>query len=510
MSSSARFIFTIALLVWFGLCASVLQLFIRYDWGRGLLRGVFLLCVAAIAFIPAAFVLCFPGAKFNYKQSNLLGIVAATLVLVGFGFHLYEGFHTLRLSSAQHRVWLDDEGEVTVHAILFLLRGVNPYGQRTMVDPAAYRVAVGELAAKPFCAEISASALNTAAEHFWQDPEGLVVDMAGLFPVILDDPRCATVGWRFSTVGFKYGPFTLGLYLPFVLALGEAGIYAAHLLFFIVLSILVWTMAYRMARGDLFLASLPFVILYLPSLLRINILIFSAVDLGPTLLALLAIWALYRKPAARPQLAGAMLGLSLASKVAPGIFYLPLLSRRNPVCWVFIGISTITVTLPFLIWDAKGLIDNWLIFGFARPSDSTSPMFFLNPAQKLIVSVVVLGSVGVVGLYGHLKRWPITVALLFVAAAHLGAIGIAPVLHNNYFVWVLPVLALLMLNTALQLRTEPSETRIESVPSQSKQGLTVSSRQPSNRSILMMRHCLSDVIATTVKSLVVDRRPCAG
>jgi hypothetical protein len=449
MESSARSIFPIAVLLWFGLCASVLELFLRYDGGRGLLRGLLLLCVAAIAFIPAVIAFSSRGPKFNYKPATSLGVIAATLVLFGFGFHLYQGFHTLRLSSAQHRVWLD-QGEDTVHAIRFLLRGVNPYGQRTMLDPVAYKTATDELAAKPFCTQISASALDAAAEHFWQDPQGRLVEMPDLFPVILDDPRCAKVRWSFSTLGYKYGPLLLGLYLPFVLALGEAGIYAAHLLLFIVLSSLVWKMAYRMAAGDLFLASLPFIILYLPKHLRWNTLSLSAVDLGPTLFAFIAIWALYGKPVARARLAGVTLGLSLASKVAPAIFYLPLLSRRNPISWVVFGLSTIAVTLPFLIWDAKGFIDNWLIFGFARPGDTTSPMVLLDPAQKFIISVLVLGIVGVTALYGHVKRWPITVALLFVAAAHLGAIGLSQVFHNNYLVWVLPVLALSMLDTALQ------------------------------------------------------------
>jgi len=265
------------------------------------------------------------------------------------------------------------------------------------------------------------------------------------------------VRWRFSTLGYKYGPLLLYLYLPFVLTLGEAGIYAAHLLLFIVLSILVWKIGYRIANGDLFLASLPFILLYAPIFVRENTLESSAVDLGPTLFAFLAIWALYGKPIARAQLAGVTLGLSLASKVAPAIFYLPLLSRRNPILWVLFGLSTIAVILPFLIWDANGFVDNWLIFGFARPGDTTSPMFFLDSAQKLIISVLVVGMLGVAALYGHLKRWPIAVAILFVAAAHLGGIGLSQVFHNNYFVWVLPVLALSMLNTAVQLSTESSD-----------------------------------------------------
>jgi hypothetical protein len=445
--------FTIGLLAWFGLCAYVLELLIRYDWGRGLLRGLLLLCLGAIVLIPALIALCPRRPKFHYQSSTSLGIAAAILVLVGFGFHLYLGLHTLRLSSAQHRVWLD-EGEDTVHAIRFLLRGINPYGQRTMVDPAAYRAALDELTAKPFCAHILASALNAKAEHFWQDPQGRVAEMPGLFPTILDDPRCTNVRWHFSTLGYKYGPLLLGLYLPFVLALGEAGIYAAHLLFFTALSILLWTMAYRITAGDLFLTSLPFIVLYLPRLLRVNTLIQSAVDLDPTLFSFLAIWALYGTPAARTQLAGATLGLSLASKVAPAIFYLPLLTRKNLGSWVSFGLSAIAVMFPFLIWDAKGFVDNWLIFGFARPGDTTSPMFFLSFAQKLIISVFVLGIVGIAALYGHLKRWPIAAALFFVAAAHLGAIGLSPVSHNNYIIWILPVIALSMLNTTVQLSTE--------------------------------------------------------
>jgi len=434
----------------------VLQLFDRYDWGRGLRRGLLLLCLSAIAFIPAVIALSSYRPKFHYQRFTSLGIAAAIVVLVGFGFHLYRGFHTLRLSSAQHQVF-SDQGEDTVQAIRFLLRGVNPYGQRTMLDPVAYRDARDELAAKPFCSQISASALSAAAEHFWVDPQGRVAEMPDLFPVILDDPRCADVRWRFSTLGYKYGPLLLYLYLPFVLTLGEAGIYAAHLLLFIVLSILVWKIGYRIANGDLFLASLPFILLYAPIFVRENTLESSAVDLGPTLFAFLAIWALYGKPIARAQLAGVTLGLSLASKVAPAIFYLPLLSRRNPILWVLFGLSTIAVILPFLIWDANGFVDNWLIFGFARPGDTTSPMFFLDSAQKLIISVLVVGMLGVAALYGHLKRWPIAVAILFVAAAHLGGIGLSQVFHNNYFVWVLPVLALSMLNTAVQLSTESSD-----------------------------------------------------
>jgi hypothetical protein len=449
----ARFIFPIVLLAWFGLCAYVLELFVRYDWNRGLMRGFLLLCLGAIAFIPAAIALHSHGPKFPYRPSAWVGVVAATLVLLGFGFHLYKGFKILRLSSAQHRVWLD-EGEDSIHAIRFLLRGVNPYGQRTMLDPAAYRIAIDELTAKPFCAHISPSMLSVAAEHFWQDPEGHIAEMPGLFPVIPNNPDCAKVRWRFSTLAYKYGPVMLGLYLPFVMVLGEAGIYATHLLLFIVLSILVWTMAYQMARGDLFLASLPFIIFYLPQHIRWNTLTMSAVDLGPTLFAFFAIWVLYGRPAAQARLAGAALGLSIGSKVAPAIFYLPLLSRRNPVCWILTGLSALAVTLPFLVWDAKGLVDNWLFFGFARWDDSTSPMFFFDHTQKLIISVLVLGIVSFAALSGHLKCWPITLALLFVAGAHLGAMGLSPQLHNNYFVWMLPIFALSMLNTALQLMAD--------------------------------------------------------
>ena len=454
-SLSAAFL----ILAWFTACAIVLQLFKWYDWGQGLVRGLLLVALAIIAGVPAALAVfrrrLSDSGRLRYEPIPWLGIAAVGFVVLGFGYHLHVGLRTLSHSIAEHRVWLD-QGENSVRALRLLFHGVNPFGKHTMLDPVAYEQALRKLTAKPSCALSPTAHLKALSDHFWEDPVVRLDEMERLSPSIAELPECRELRLQFDSVAYKYGPVLLASYAPFVALLGDAGIYVAHILLFIALSALTALLAYKMANGDLFLASLPFVVLYLPRYISSSTLSFAAVDLAPTLLSVLALSMLTFSKAKRVgALGSAVLGLSICAKLAPGIFYLPLLSRLKPREWVLAPIIVALVVLPFLIWDPVGISNNLVLFNFSRLVDSTTPMYFLDPTSRAVVKLVVIAGLAALAIIGIRQRWPLSTTLAFVTFAHLGAMGISLSFHNNYLVWVLPVLGLWMLDTTTRLLTRP-------------------------------------------------------
>ena len=449
--SAGSIIPAVALVAWFAMGAWLLELFVAYDWNHGLMRGTLLIAVAALAGIPALAVALAPDLPWlAYIPQRSLGVFAVICVALGFGYHLREGTQTLKMSFEQQRVWLD-QGENTIRAIRLMLHGVNPYGNRTMLDPIYYDTALGELAAKPSCAAapVDTAALKELSDQYWLDPVAHIAEMKRLFPQISDRPECGHIRRDFESLGYKYGPLLLAIYFPFVATLGEPGIYVANLVLFAALSVLVWFIALRMAGGDLFLASLPFIILYGPEHIRWTTLCLSAIDLAPTLLAVLAFWSLFRSPRT-DWMGNAILGLSIGAKVAPGIFFLPLLACSRPRDWSWLVIVLATLTAPFLVWDATGYFYNCVLFIFDRAPDSTSPVYALGPAAAFATRAVVLVGLAGLAVYGHVRRWPAGMALAFVTLAHLGAMGLSAAFHNNYLVWVVPLVGLWMLHTAMR------------------------------------------------------------
>jgi hypothetical protein len=320
-----------------------------------------------------------------------------------------------------------------------------------MLDPAYYTTTLEELSAKLFCAPAATSpaALQALSEHYWQDPVAHLAEMSRLFPEISDQDACRQLRRDFDSMGYKYGPLMLAIYFPFVAPLGDAGIYAANLAWFVALSLLVGVMALRIARGDLLLASLPFILLYGPVHVRWNTLTLSAVDLAPTCLALLALWSIWRAPRTG-WAANAFVGLSIASKVAPGLFMLPLLGRLRPRDWGWLAIVLAALAAPFVVWDPAGYFDNNVRFIFARAPDTTSPIYYFGPIGALILKAVVLGGLAAFALLGHLRRWPEAITLAFLTLTNLGAMGLSAAFHNNYLVWVVPLLGLWMLHSAMR------------------------------------------------------------
>lgn len=438
-SGSGRWIALIAFL-----CAGgVLQLFKTYDWNRGVARALLLVVLGAIVLALRRV------GPLSFTRPEPWGRAFAAAALAALLGNLYQGARTIQHSAATGEIELD-QGQNSFRAVRFLLAGINPYGRRTMLDPSEYFVQTGRWAARVDCVRYSRPAMLQAQRSFWDTgaPEG----MEGLYPAIAPGAACAPVRQGFDTLGFKYGPVTVLGYLPFVGLFGEAGIYVDHLLAFLALLGVLGFLAWRTGGGNLFLAALPALLVLVPSHYRHNVLVLSASDLTPVLLGLTFL-ALAR--AGRPHAAAVALALSIGAKILPGLLFAPLLLKAPRSSWATFAAALLAVFVPFAAWDAQGLWNNIFLYNLGRSTDSTALAHFLPSGVALLMTLAVVALLAVLVVRVHRAGWPELGTLRYLAWAHIGVLVTGKIFHNNYLLWLIPILGLAML-AELRARAAPA------------------------------------------------------
>ena len=268
-------------LVWVATIVGLLQLFWWYDWDHGVVRGVVLLVL--VAWVSWPLIIC-GSVVLTIPRSRPL--TAGVLFLCAFGLasHVVTGINSALLTR-KTRYILMDQGQNSYRAIRLLRRGVNPYGQRTMLDMVEYELkfrayGLGHPEVKYLIADP-----RQAQEKFWRtlDP----TQMSLVFPVI-DETADPKIRRDFSSLGYKYGPVLLVAYSPFVFLFDQAGIFVAHVMALLLLVIVLCHCSWHWLGGSWLLLGIPFAVLFISPHLRHNGFLFSASDLIPIALAMVA------------------------------------------------------------------------------------------------------------------------------------------------------------------------------------------------------------------------------
>lgn len=239
--------------------------------------------------------------------------------------------------------------------------------------------------------------------------------------------------------GYKYLPMMIVAYAPFCIVFGIRGI--------IVTNIILQAMAVGIVRSIAAqsggrLAGLSAATLYL-SLPVVAFQIFTrgVTDLAPVVALLLAL----RHADARPTIAGLMVGLSISTKLMPGLIMLPCAmpprgGRGRYLCGVLLGLLPI---LPFAVAAPDAFAANILLFNLTRPIDDTSWLFGLSTVTVAIVRMAgaALLSGIVIRVWCYPPRLDERCALATLAIIIVFAVG--PSMHHNYYIWFLPNLAIL-------------------------------------------------------------------
>jgi hypothetical protein len=230
--------------------------------------------------------------------------------------------------------------------------------------------------------------------------------------------------------GYKYLPMMIVDYLPLGVPFGQRGVLLTNLA---ILLTCLWLMK-RIAGTVL----APLAFLMLP-LLAEQIFAKGATDLAAVLPLLCALAVIERNSF----WCGVCVGLSIATKLLPGIAMLPALipaTRREAfVAGIAVGLLPI---LPFFIAGPQDFWDNIVLFNLSRLPDSTSWLHALPPAVATVAHLVFAAALLAAAFY-VLRRPPLIVTRAAIAAMlGIAAILAGPGAHHNYQLWWLPFYAL--------------------------------------------------------------------
>jgi hypothetical protein len=231
-------------------------------------------------------------------------------------------------------------------------------------------------------------------------------------------------------IGYKYMPLMIVDYLPLGAPLGQRGVLITNL---IMLLASLWLMQ-RIAGTKL----APLALLMLP-LLAEQIFAKGATDLA-AVLPLVGALALIER---NSFWCGVCVGLSIATKLLPGVAVLPALipaTRRDLfAAGVVVGLLPV---VPFVIAGPQDFWGNIVLFNLARLPDSTS---WLQAAPASIASAVHLlfaAAILVAAFYVWRRSPPVIARAVLAAMFGIAAILAGPGAHHNYQLWWLPFYAL--------------------------------------------------------------------
>ena len=239
--------------------------------------------------------------------------------------------------------------------------------------------------------------------------------------------------------GYKYLPMMIMVYAPLCLAFGMRGIIVTNILLQAMTAAVIRSIA-AISGGRL--AGLAAAMLYL-SLPFVAHQIFTrgVTDLASVVLLLLAL----RYADERPMVAGVMVGLSIATKLVPGLVMLPCAlpergKRGRYLLGVLLGLLPI---LPFFATAPDAFVANVLLFNMVRPVDDTSWLFGLSTTVAATARIMAAGVLLAVTLHVWRRSPSLDERCGLAALATLSAFAVGPGMHHNYYLWFLPFLAIL-------------------------------------------------------------------
>jgi Glycosyltransferase family 87 len=426
---------------------SLLQALALFDWQQGPVRFVLLVGIFVVAWwLARTSERDTTGAPpTSAGRGGIVGTLSLAAALALLAMHLLTGVRSAQRTHATGEI-LQDQGQINVRALALLEQGVNPYGVRTMLTPHQYVQAVGRPAVRACVQGVTPRELTAQVQRFWGSRRA--EDMVRLYPPLSTDAHCAPVRERFDAFGYAYGPAMLQVYRPLWSVLGDAGVYATHVVFLLGIAAVLFTAAHRFGQGHRGVLALPLLIMLVPSHVATTTLVQSCADLPAVLFALLGWWALER---GRARVAGVLVGASVACKLLPGALYLPLLLGSGVMPLALAGGTLLLLAAPYLLWDARGFWLDFVLHGFTRQPDSTSLAFYLPPTAA--TGMVVAGAAVLLAVLVRELRPGLHTEgrLRWLLAAHVVALATAGNFHNNYLTWLLPVLGLVVAHAAARL-----------------------------------------------------------
>ena len=421
-----------ALLLWTMALLSVLEAFYYWDWEYGLVRFFLLFLLGTLVFVMMA--------KFRRQPpvippKPVVNNFFLFLLLFAGGLNALTGLRSFERISPSGELE-GDQPRNLLRAIHLLVHGVNPYGERIMLDPVDYESFLTDLKRSPLCGVAPDFFENGKVDEYYVSPS--LETAAPLYPKIHDLPSCRFFKKAFRSLGFRYGPMLLLVHGPAVLLLGGEGILIDHFIFFAcLLGILIkW---FNQESHSFSMSDLPLLMFLFTIHLRWNSFVQGHLDILPVLFTMSFLWATAKN---KNRWAAIFLGLSASSKIFPALLYTPLLFRK-PREILFFCLPVFLLHLPFLLWNPQGLWNNLTFQIFVYPADSTSLRYYLPIwiGPFFIAGLLLIAGAGL--RWVRKTEWSMKAMIGYAFFLHLAAYAAARSFHNNHLVWILPLLSVL-------------------------------------------------------------------
>jgi hypothetical protein len=131
-------------------------------------------------------------------------------------------------------------------------------------------------------------------------------------------------------------------------------------------------------------------------------------------------------------------------KLLPALLYVPLLASAPRRTWLAAAGIGVLFFAPFAWWDWTGLWHN-SGYPFFRAADSTALAFFLSRRMATALRVAGMLAALTLAVRAHRHAWAPRETIEYLLGAHLAALGTGTTLHNNYLLWLLPLLPLFVI-----------------------------------------------------------------
>jgi hypothetical protein len=239
--------------------------------------------------------------------------------------------------------------------------------------------------------------------------------------------------------GFKYMPMMIVDYAPLCLVLGIGGIVATNIALQAGTAAAIRSIAAESAGRP---AGLAAAALYL----SVPFVAHQTFTRGVTALAaVLPLLLALRWADRRPALAGLMAGLSISTKLVPGLAVLPCAlpapgGRVRFAVGVLLGLLPI---VPFAAQAPEAFVANVLLFNTTRPIDDTSWLLGLPDIVVMMTRAAILALL--LAITARVWRRPPSLdqRCALAALVSMAVLAVGPAMHHNYYLWFIPFLAIL-------------------------------------------------------------------
>jgi hypothetical protein len=402
-----------------------LLLFVFLDWHCGLVRGSLLAAglLALLALLRA------PRSQVTLRdapwlRSASIAVAVGAIAMAGLGILSIVTTHKVGNLGL-------DQGQNTYRAALHVLRGENPYAAGMLLDPIAYyeRLAIREAAG--LSPRMPRAEIVDALAQYWGTLDPALRERLLPPPTADADGNANALAEReFAVLGYKYGPLPVMATAALAPLLGRAAVPLLNVICALAWAFVLGLILLRLGM-ERRLAWLGAGLALLDPHVGITVLYLTALDIWPLLFGALAVLALL---AGRPAWLGATLALALGCKLFPALVYLPLLgiARSWRAAVVFAAVSA-AIYLPWLAWDPRGLINNFVLWPTLMQPDSSSWVMYVPPSVALALRLGLLGLV-IAGSVAMLRAGPERV-IWGMAFLNLAVVAAGSAIHNNYLTW---------------------------------------------------------------------------